>query len=62
MKKQLEKRIQLLDGLRAHMQTKYGPSDALVLDLVQDIKSLQSKGAEQKRRVSARLDTAAGRQ
>jgi hypothetical protein len=36
-------RIDLLERLRAEMESKYGASDAIVIDLAQEIKSLQSK-------------------
>jgi hypothetical protein len=40
-------RIDLLERLRAEMESKYGASDAIVLDLAQEIKSLQSKSSDQ---------------
>lgn len=47
MKKKLAMRIDLLERLRAEMESKYGASDAIVLDLAQEIKSLQSKSSDQ---------------
>jgi hypothetical protein len=40
-------RIDLLERLRAEMESKYGASDAIVIDLAQEIKSLQSKSSDQ---------------
>ena len=54
MKKKLAKRIELLDRLRTDMESKYGPEDVLVLDLVQEIKSLHAKSSEQKKNWSVR--------
>lgn len=57
MKKKLAKRIDKLESLCAKLAAKYGESDDLVLELVQEIKSLQTlkKGTEKhlKDRVSA---------
>ena len=50
MKKKLARRIDLLDSLRADMESKYGASDAIVLDLAQEIKSLQSKSSNKPQR------------
>jgi hypothetical protein len=47
VKKKLAMRIDLLERLRAEMESKYGASDAIVLDLAQEIKSLQSKSSDQ---------------
>jgi hypothetical protein len=54
MKNKLAKRIELLERLRTDMESKYGPEDVLVLDLVQEIKALHSKSSEQKKNWSAR--------
>jgi len=54
MKKQLSKRIEMLDSLRVEMEAKYGASDVLVLDLVEEVKSLRSQSLELKSRLSPR--------
>ena len=46
----LSRRINLLESLRADMESKYGPTDAIVLDLVWEIKSLQSKKTDMAQR------------
>ncbi len=46
MKKKLSRRIELLERLRVDMEAKYGPSDVLVLDLLQEVASLRSKSTE----------------
>jgi peptidoglycan hydrolase CwlO-like protein len=59
MKKQLAKRIELLDRLRTDLESKYGQDDELVLDLVQEIKALRSKISDLKNNLGARKHSSA---
>lgn len=52
MKKKLSRRIELLERLRVDMEAKYGASDVLVLDLLQEVASLRSKSTEVRSRFS----------
>jgi hypothetical protein len=50
VKKKLAMRIDLLERLHAEMESKYGASDAIVLDLAQEIKVLLTKRSEKHQR------------